>query len=251
MLVSVCLPARDEAATVGRIVRVVRALVEAGVVDELVVVDDGSTDETAAISRNEGARVVTADGSRPGSPIGKGGAMQTGLAATSGDIVVYCDADVRNFTPEFVTRLIAPFRDPTVQFVKAYYERPLHDQPAGGGRVTELVARPLISLLFPHLSRIRQPLAGECAGRRDALEAVVFEAGYAVDLALIIDVAERFGVDAIAQADLGVRVHRNRSLEQLSGHSRAILAMALERAGLDVGDRGRSPRPVGGLPLRG
>ena len=236
--VSVCLPARDEAATVGRIVRTMgRDLVDRGVVDEVLVVDDGSTDATADIARAAGARVVPADGSEPGASVGKGGAMRTGLAASNGDIVVYCDADIRNFSAHFVTRLLTPLADPGIVFVKAYYERPLHDRPEGGGRVTELVAKPLLSLLFPELSFIRQPLAGECAGRREALEALHFEAGYAVDLALVIDLARRHGVGAIAQADLGVRVHRNRTLDQLSAQSRSIMAMVLQRAGIAVGGR--------------
>ena len=236
--VSVCLPARDEAATVGRIVRTMgRDLVDRGVVDEIVVVDDGSTDDTALIARAAGARVVPADGSEPGASVGKGDAMRTGLAASRGDIVVYCDADLRNFAAHFVTRLLTPLEDPSVVFVKGFYERPLHDRPDGGGRVTELVAKPLLSLLFPELSFIRQPLAGECAGRREALEGLHFEAGYAVDLALVIDLAQRYGADSIAQADLGVRVHRNRTLDQLSVQSRSIIAMVLERAGFALDGR--------------
>ena len=240
--VTVCLPARNEAATVGRIVRTIaRDLADNGIVDEILVIDDGSTDRTAEVSRSAGARVVAADGSEPGVSAGKGAAMRTGLAASGGEVIVYCDADVRNFGAHFVTRLLEPLSDPGVAFVKAYYDRPLHDDPHGGGRVTELVAKPLVSLLFPHLAWIRQPLAGECAGRRDALENVEFASGYAVDLALVIDLAEEYGVASIAQADLGVRVHRNRELDQLSEQSRAIIAMVLDRAGFDLDSRRGDP----------
>ncbi len=179
-------------------------------------IDDGSSDGTADVARRAGAEVVPAAGSRAGHPAGKGAAMTSGRAATTGEIFVFCDADVDNFSAQFVTRLVEPMADPRVQFVKAFYRRPLEGSPAGGGRVTELLARPLIRALMPHLEFIRQPLAGEIAVRRTALEGIEFEPGYAVDLALVIDLTERYGVDAVAQADLEVRHHRNRNLEQLS-----------------------------------
>ena len=243
--VSVCLPALDEASTVGRIVTTIRSelMGPGGPVSEVVVVDDGSTDQTAGVARESGAVVVTSRGSAPGHPAGKGAAMAAGLEATTGAIVVYCDADVDDFSAHFVTRLLEPLSDPGVQMVKAFYRRPLGESPAGGGRVTELLARPLIRALLPHLQFVRQPLAGEIAVRRSALEQVEFEPGYAVDLALIIDLTDRYGVDALAQADLDVRHHRNRSLEQLSDQAEEILRMVLRRVGAgDVLENGRNGR---------
>jgi glucosyl-3-phosphoglycerate synthase len=239
--VSVCLPARDEAATVGDIVDAVRAsLVAPGLVDEVVVVDDGSTDETARVAADAGARVVE------GSGAGKGDAMWRSLHAAKGDLVVWCDADVTNFSPRFVTGLLGPLlTTEDIVFVKGFYERPLDGRPGKGGRVTQLAAKPIISLLHPELSGVLQPLAGECAGRRDALEQLPFVASYGVDLALLLDVAATFGVDAIAQVDLGERIHRNRTLEQLSAQSLEVLRAALVRAGMAVdADDERPPLAV-------
>ena len=229
--VSVCLPARDEESTVGAIVEIIHdQLVEgAGLVDELLVVDDGSTDETAAVATAAGAKVLTGTGD------GKGDAMWRSLQASTGDLVVWCDADVTNFDSRFVTGLLGPLlTDDEVVFVKGFYERPLDGRPGKGGRVTQLVARPLISLLFPALAPILQPLAGECAGRRDVLESVPFVPSYGVDLALLIDVATAYGVDSIAQVDLGERVHRNRTLEELGVQSFEILQAALARAAIPM-----------------
>lgn len=225
--VSVCLPARDEEATVGPIVDAVRAgLVERhGLVDEIVVVDDGSSDGTAVMAAAAGARVV------PGTGTGKGDAMWTSLRESDGDLVVWCDADVRNFGPRFVLGLLGPLlADDGVQFVKAFYDRPLDGRAGEGGRVTELVARPLLALLFPHLAGVRQPLAGECAGRREALESVPFVSSYGVDVALLVDIADRYGVEALAQVDLGSRVHRNRSLDELAPQAAAVIQALLERS---------------------
>jgi len=227
--ISVCLPARDEASTVGAIVEVIHdQLVErAGLVDELLIVDDGSTDDTATVAAAAGAKVLTGTGE------GKGDAMWRSLSASTGDLIVWCDADVTNFDSRFVTGLLGPLlSENDVVFVKGFYERPLDGRPGKGGRVTQLVARPLISLLFPTLTPILQPLAGECAGRRAVLESVSFEPSYGVDLALLIDIARAYGVDAIAQVDLGERVHRNRTLEELSVQSLEILEAALARAGV-------------------
>lgn len=232
--VSVCIPARDEEGTVGPIVAAVRRdLTAAGggadLVDEILVVDDGSSDATADRARAAGATVATNGGGESG---GKGRAMARALAASRGDLVVFLDADVENFGPHFVTALLAPLiDDEAVVLVKGYYERPLHDAPTGGGRVTELVARPVIDLLFPELAHIRQPLAGETALRRTALAGITLEPGYGVELGLLVDLAERFGTGALAQADLGRRVHRNRPLEELRPQATDVLRAALARAG--------------------
>jgi glucosyl-3-phosphoglycerate synthase len=231
-LVSVCIPSRDEERTVGAVVRAVVGPLLAssggsGLVDEVVVVDDGSTDATAETARRAGARVV----SIPGGAGGKGQAMRAGLQAAAGDVVVFLDADVENTTEEFVTGLVGPLlvRD-DITLVKGFYERPLGGEPSGGGRVTELVARPVIELLFPELADVRQPLAGETAAQRWVLEKLEFAEGYGVELGLLVDVARRFGASSIAQVDLGVRVHRNRPLEELRPQAVDVLRAALARA---------------------
>jgi len=236
--VAVCIPARNEAATVGPIVdSIVTALTDrdggAPLVDDVVVVDDGSDDGTAEQARAAGGRVV-------GSPTrsgGKGQAMRTALAATDAELIAFVDADVTNFGPHFVTGLLRPLLvDDGVTLVKGYYRRPLHGSPDGGGRVTELMARPVIDLLFPHLAGIEQPLAGETAAPRRVLEKCGLADGYAVELALLIDVASLYGVASIAQVDLGVRVHRNRPLGELRPQATDILAAALARARLITPD---------------
>jgi glucosyl-3-phosphoglycerate synthase len=157
--------------------------------------------------------------------------MRVGLEASKGDLVAFMDADVTTFGPHFVTGLLGPLLlDGTTRLVKGFYERPLHDEPTGGGRVTELMARPIIELLFPDLGGIIQPLAGETAAPRGVLEACGLADGYAVELAVLIDVAARFGADTIAQVDLGVRAHRNRPLSELRPQATAILRTALARA---------------------
>jgi glucosyl-3-phosphoglycerate synthase len=240
--ISVCLPARDEESTVGQIVATIRRnLVEhTPLVDEVVVIDDGSTDATAEAASWEGARVVAVEDILPdlarGS--GKGNALWLSLYVCDGDIVCWLDADVRNFGPHFVTRLLEPLlADPTIGFVKGFYRRPLHGEATGGGRVTELMARPVISALFPHLAGFVQPLAGEYAGRRALLETVPFVEGWGVEIGLLIDLVANFGIEAIAQVDLDVREHRNRPLEELGPQAMAILVTGLRRAGVPIDKR--------------
>lgn len=236
--ISVCIPARDEQSTIGDIVATVRRdLVETHeVVDEIVVMDDSSNDATSEAASVEGARVVPVRSVLPhlGVSHGKGNALWRSLFSCHGDVIVWVDADIRNFSSHFVTGLVAPLlEDPTVGFVKGCYRRPLGDEPHGGGRVTELMARPLLAKFFPDLAGIVQPLSGEYAMRRSVAEAVPFVEGWGVEIALLIDVAARFGVEAIAQVDLDVREHRNRPLEELSPQAYAILVTVLRRAGLD------------------
>ena len=224
--VSVCIPARNEAATVAGVVSpLVMALDGPGpLVDEVIVVDDGSTDGTGPIARALGARVVR----RTGAP-GKGAAMASAARVVTGDIVVFVDADVSNFGLHFVTRLLEPLLgDPSLVLVKGTYRR-ASNGGAGGGRVTELLARPLLRRLVPELAFVRQPLAGEVAVRRHALEGLRLEPGYGVEIGMLIDVARRFGPAAVAQVDLGERVHRNRPLEELAGQADEVLAAVLSR----------------------
>ncbi len=245
--VSVCLPARNEALTVGGIVAVIQGTLADGVglVDEVVVLDDGSEDETGPVAAAAGARVWREAEVLPEQPggAGKGNALWKAVYVTEGDLICFLDADVRNFAPHFVTRLLEPLlRDPAIGFVKGHYERPLHGDPRGGGRVTELMARPLLRALFPALAGIRQPLGGEYAARRTVLEVLPFVEGWGVELGLLLDVADRFGVEAIAESDLGVREHRNRPLAELGPQALAVLLTGLRRAGLapvDTAQRGR------------
>jgi glucosyl-3-phosphoglycerate synthase len=241
--VSVVLPALNEAATVGAIVDRIRRelVVRRPLVDELVVVDSGSTDATAAVAAAAGARVVNRDDvlkefePRPG----KGEVLWRSLAATTGDVVCFVDSDLRDFSSSFVTGLLGPLLcDREVQFVKATYDRALrtgeHELPTGGGRVTELVARPLLALHWPALAGFVQPLGGEYAARRSLLEQLPFPCGYGVEFGLLVDSYARVGLDAMAQVDLSRRKHRNADLHKLGQMAVEILQVAHARLGQPV-----------------
>lgn len=236
--ISVVIPARNEEATVGAIVATIRRhlMQRVGLVDEIVVVDSRSTDATAAVADAAGARVVRQDDVTRDLPRleGKGDALWAGLAASGGDIVVFVDGDLREFSPHFVTGLLGPLlTDRSVEFVKGFYHRPLVGtagvEPDGGGRVTELSARPLLNLFWPELSGVVQPLAGEYAGRRATLEQIPFVSGYGVEIAMLIDLLELVGLDAIAQVDLGERLHRHQGIEALGLMSAQIMMTAWSR----------------------
>lgn len=223
--VSVCIPARDEAETVVGVVDVAVNLLEAGLVDEVVVVDDGSLDTTATSAAAAGARVI-----RSTQGPGKGQALRSAIGATSGNILVFVDADVTNFTTRFISDLIRPLLfDPGIQLAKATYGRPLAGRANEGGRVTELLARPLLRRFFPEIAGTGQPLAGECAVRREALDVVDLADGYGIEIGLLIDVFRLYGGAAIIDVDLGDRMHRNRALHDLQPHADQVLDAVLAR----------------------
>ncbi|MEU7044407.1 glucosyl-3-phosphoglycerate synthase [Streptomyces varsoviensis] len=243
--VSVVLPALDEEATVGAIVATIRRELMAGpvpLVDELVVMDSGSTDRTAAVAAAAGARVVHRDAVLPRLPTlpGKGEVLWRSLLATSGEIVCFVDADLREFSADFVSGIVGPLlTDPEVHFVKAMYDRPLGNAAGQGGRVTELVARPLLNLHWPRLAGFVQPLGGEYAARRSLLERLPFPVGYGVELGLLVDALHTVGLDALAQVDVGVRLHRHQDGQALGRMAAAIYRTAQLRLA-----RGHLVRPV-------
>lgn len=236
--VSVVIPARNEEATVGDIVSTIRQFLvdRSGLVDEILVVDSRSTDATAQVAAAAGARVVAQDDVTRGLPRleGKGDALWSGLACARGDVVAFVDGDLREFSPHFVTGLLGPLlTDRSVEFVKGFYHRPLVGAASveadGGGRVTELNARPLLNLFWPELAGFVQPLAGEYAGRRATLERIPFVSGYGVEIAMLIDLLELVGLDALAQVDLGERLHRHQGTEALGRMSAQIMVTAWSR----------------------
>ena len=233
--VSLVLPARNEASTITGVVASGMALL-GHLVDEIVVLDGASTDGTAELAATAGATVHQDADIVPevGPTLGKGDALWRSLRVTSGDVVAFVDTDIRNPDPRFVWGIVAPLlSDAGIDFVKAFYDRPIEAggalQASGGGRVTELMARPLLNLFWPALAGLVQPLSGEYAGRRAVLEQVPFFTGYGVEIGLLIDVLALRGPEAIAQVDVGRRVHRNQQLHDLSRMAYAIATVALGR----------------------
>jgi len=244
LTISLGLPTLNEEATIGRILRLTRDFLidRHQLLDELVVIDSGSTDGTVEIARSMGVEVVQHRDILPeyGSFRGKGEALWKSLHLLRGDLIAWCDTDISNFHPRFVFGTVGPLlTDSRISFVKGFYKRPLRFGTeivtAGGGRVTELTARPVINLFYPELSGLLQPLSGEYAGRRELLEQLPFFTGYGIEIGMLIDILESFGLNRIAQVDLGSRVHRNQELFDLSKMAFAILQVAIRR----LGDRHR------------
>jgi hypothetical protein len=244
LTISLGLPTLNEEATIGTVIGTLKGalLDQVPLLDEIVVIDSGSTDGTVEIARSMGVLVIAHQEVLPeyGSFHGKGEALWKSLQVLRGDIVAWCDTDISNIHPQFVYGTVGPLlADPRIGFVKGFYRRPLNFGgellSAGGGRVTELTARPLINLFYPLLSGLVQPLSGEYAGRRQLLERLPFFTGYGVETGHLIDIVENFGLNRIAQTDLGVRIHRNQDLFDLSKMAFAILQVALKR----LGDRHR------------
>lgn len=242
--ISVCLPARNEERTIGPILECLRRLQHAGLVDQIVVVDD-SSDGTAQIARELGAEVYAQRELMPeaGEVLGKGDAMWRALPALRGELICFLDADSECFGTHFVCGLLGPLLcDPRVSFVKAFYRRPFRlggvTLPNEGGRVTELTARPLLNLFYPELAWFEQPLAGEVAARRTLLERLPFASGYGVDIGLLIDAYRAVGLESLAQVDLDVRQNAHQPLRELGGMAAAVLrtvALRLEREGRLLG----------------
>ncbi|MFC4372665.1 glucosyl-3-phosphoglycerate synthase [Nocardia halotolerans] len=232
--VSVVVPALDDEDTVAAVVAAVRPLL-GGLVDEVIVLDAGSTDRTVARARAAGAAVYSREDAMPGvAPRpGKGEVVWRSLAVCTGDFIVYLDADLVEPDPQLVPDLIAPLlTDPGVALVKGFYRSPVSDDADDGGRLTQLVARPLLTALAPALAEIVQPLGGEYAASRAFLAEISIASGYGAEIGILIDCWQRRGLSAIDQVDLGVRVHRQRSTHELAVLSRQVVATLLDRLGI-------------------
>ena len=242
--VALLLPAREVAATIEPVVEAAAKLKAAGLLDETIVIDAASNDGTAALAERAGIRVEQESKllSQFGPALGKGDAMWRGLAASSSEIVLFADTDTEDFDERFLLGMLGPLLcDPAVQFVKGTFRRPFRNGTQvladGGGRVTELMARPLLNLHAPELAVFDQPLAGETAARRELLERIPFAAGYGVEIAMLIDAWRKIGLNGMAQVDLGVRQNRHQPLRDLSAMAYAVLLAAQTRfLGQDFAD---------------
>lgn len=234
--ITVCVPTRETAATIAATVRELAALRENGLIDQILVIDAASADCTATIAHEAGAEVFQEAELLPetGPVAGKGDAMWRALSVAGGEIVVYLDGDVRDFGAHYVTGLLGPLlQSPQTEFVKGFYRRPLAIEEMeiedGGGRVTELSARPLLELLVPELAAFRQPLAGECAGRRALLTQIPYFTGYGVEIAMLLDVWRAVGIDCMAQVDLGSKRNSHQGLAALADMSREVIEALAEQ----------------------
>ncbi|PTR30235.1 glucosyl-3-phosphoglycerate synthase [Rhodococcus sp. OK519] len=237
--VSVVLPALNEEKTVAGVVDTIHPLL-GGLVDELIVLDSGSCDATAERAAAAGATVISRESAVPGLPPvpGKGEVLWRSIAASTGDLIAFVDSDLVEPDPAFVPKLLGPLLTVDgIHLVKGYYRRPLRvsgtEDANGGGRVTELVARPMLAALRPELTCVLQPLGGEYAGTRELLSSVPFAPGYGVEIGLLLDTYDRLGLGAIGQVNLGVRKHRNRPLSDLGVMSRQIIGTMLRRCGVE------------------
>lgn len=239
LTISLCIPTYNEADNIGKVVSVLKSKLmdHHKLLDEIVVIDSGSEDDTVKIAKNYGADVYLASEilKRKGHYRGKGENLWKALYVLKGDIICWVDADIRNIHPRFVYGTVGPLLTrKRLLFVKPFYQRPIKVgdklEPLGGGRVTELTIRPLFNMYFPRLSGFIQPLSGEAAGRRIALERIPYFTGYGVETAMLIDLVKKFGLRSIAQVDLLKRIHRNQSLASLSNMAFAILQVFAKRA---------------------
>jgi glucosyl-3-phosphoglycerate synthase len=238
LTISVCLPTRNEADTIPNILPVIRRslMQRHRLVDQLAIIDSRSTDDTTKVAAEYGAEVFFDDEYLTSQPAayGKGEALWKSLVPLTGDIIVWVDSDIKNFSPHFIYGLVGPLLTNTeIGYVKGYYRRPLFlgemKRETGGGRVTEICARPLINMFYPELAGLIQPLSGEYAGRRRILERVPFFTGYGVEIGLDIDIYRKYGLETIAQTDLRRRVHHNQSTEALGKMSFGIMQAVFKR----------------------
>jgi glucosyl-3-phosphoglycerate synthase len=239
LVISLAFPTLNEEATIGKEILVIRTelMDRHPLLDEIVVIDSSSQDKTRELAEKYGARVVESKNILPnhGTFRGKGENLWKSLYELKGDIIVWVDADIANIAPKFVYGLLGPLlEDDSIGYVKAFYERPIRSSTgisaSGGGRVTEILVRPIFSLFYPELARLIQPLSGEYAGRRKLLEKLAFSVGYGVELGHLIDIYHQFGIGSLAQVDLDLRIHRNQSTEALGRMAYGILNTFLDRA---------------------